>query len=142
MPVDHHLGDGAVGQQPLERAVPEDVVSNVAGDLIAIGPREPRLLLELDDDLRTDARPDFGAVGHVGQLRTELADQPEVDAVLDLDKRIANADPGGAGAVAVGKPLVELHRYLLLRANRRPVVLACCSGVEAAAACAVSASLM
>ena len=39
-PVDHDLADGVVGEQPLERAVAEDVVGEVGRDLVALGARE------------------------------------------------------------------------------------------------------
>ena len=94
-PVDHDLRDGAISQQPFERAIPEDVVSDLDGDLFAVGPREPRLLLELDDDLRPDTRAQLAGVRDVCELRTELADQAEVDAVLDLGEGVADTPRRG-----------------------------------------------
>ncbi len=50
--VDHDLGDGVVVEQPLERAVAEDVVGERAGQQLAVLARDPRLLVEPAGDLR------------------------------------------------------------------------------------------
>ena len=42
--VDHDLGDGVVGEQALERAVPEDVVGDLGGEPVAVVARDAGLL--------------------------------------------------------------------------------------------------
>ena len=52
------------------------------------------------------------AVGDIEETRPELADEREVDPVLDLRERIVALAPPVRRPVAVGQPLVQLHRQL------------------------------
>ena len=50
--VDHDLGHALVGEEPLERAVAEDVVGDLERDPLPVVARDPRLLGELVADVR------------------------------------------------------------------------------------------
>ena len=107
--VDHDLGHAVVGEQPLERAVAEDVVGDLGGEPLAVVARDARLLRELaprvgEHPLAQRRRVEVG----VEQLRPEVADDREVDAVLDLGERVvaarrASRGPGGC------QTLVQIH---------------------------------
>ncbi len=87
--VDHDLGHALVGEEPLERAVAEDVVGDLERDPLAVVARDARLLGELVADVREHPLTEVLRV-HVDvvELRPEVADDGEVDAALDLGERI------------------------------------------------------
>ena len=93
--VDHDLRDRRIGEQPLERAVAEDVVGDLGRETLPVVAREPRLLRELVADLGLDALANSAAVLDVEEPRPELADEREMDPVLQLGERV------GPAAVAV-----------------------------------------
>ena len=79
-----------VGEQPLERPVAEDVVGDLEGEPLAVVARDAGLLRELVADVREHPLAEVRRVdGDVEELRPEVADDGEVDAVLDLRERIA-----------------------------------------------------
>ena len=88
--VDHDLGHGVVGEEPLERAVAEDVVGDLERDPLPVVARDPRLLGELVANVREHPLAERLRV-HVDvvELWPEVADDGEVDAALDLRERIA-----------------------------------------------------
>ena len=87
--VDHDLRDRRIGEEPLERAVAEDVVRDLGRDRGAVVAGQRRLQRELLGDLRLDPLADGAAVLDVEETRTELADEREVDSVLQLRERVA-----------------------------------------------------
>ena len=107
-----------VGEEPLERAVAEDVVGDLAGEPVAVVAREPVSWRELLRDLRLDPLAHGVGVGDVEEPRAELADDREVDAVLELGEWIA-AVPSRSRRTRRGQSLVQLHRQLLLLRSRR-----------------------
>ena len=88
--VDHDLRDRWIGEQPFERPVAEDVVRDLGREPLAVITREPRLLTELVADLGLDAVANRSAVFHVEEARPELADEREMDPVLELGEGIAS----------------------------------------------------
>ena len=91
--VDHDLGDAVVGQEPLERAVAEDVVGDLGGEPLAVvsraipGSAPSCAVMSAVTRSRSAVRVDV----RVEELRAELADDGEVDPVLDLGERIRTA---------------------------------------------------
>ena len=78
-----------VGEEPLERAVAEDVVGDLERDPLPVVARDPRLLGELVADVREHPLAERLRVhADVVELRPEVADDGEVDAALDLGERI------------------------------------------------------
>src|SRR5579862_11026 len=121
--VDHDLGHGVVAEEPLERAVPEDVVRQLPDELTTLLARERRAG---DDELLRDRLVD--AVVEVGrllheELRAELGDarvmhpglELGVRVDLDLCERIDDCDRAVARA---GKTVVQAH-YALAKERRR-----------------------
>ena len=94
-PVDHDFGDVVVLQQPVDRAVAEDVVGDVLDELRLVGGRERRPLLgQRGVELLVDP-PAKVVLGQplVVEDRTELVDQVVVDPLAQLvEHRIAPAD--------------------------------------------------
>ena len=89
-PVDHHLGDRLVAQEPLERAVAERVVGDLVDHALSIGDGQPALLLQPAPDVAPDPRAQARLVqARVEQLGTELGDHRVVDAVGDLRHAVA-----------------------------------------------------
>ncbi len=94
-PVDHDLADGVVCEQPLERTVPEDVIGQIGRQLVALGAREAGLLVQMPPDVGDHALAKRALVdADVEELRPEIADHEQVDAVLQLCERIL--EPAGA----------------------------------------------
>ena len=87
--VDHDLGHGWVRQQALERAVAEDVVGDLGTEALPVVAREAGLLRELVSDLGLDAATNRPAVLHFEQAWAELADEREVDPVLEFREGVA-----------------------------------------------------
>ena len=89
--VDHQLGHGLVAQERLERAVAEDVVGDLAGDLRALLARQRRLVD--GERLRHGLAHALGqlavvAAGVREQARPEARDDLVVDARLELGERV------------------------------------------------------
>ena len=116
--VDHDLGDAVVGQQPLERPVAEDVVGDLGGEPLAVVARRCRApAARCCGCRRAPARAaPPGRSSDVEELRAELADHREVDAVLELGER----DRAGRSArrPCCGEALVEIHRTPSSRSRR------------------------
>ena len=73
--VDHDLGHGVVGQQPLERPVAEDVVGDLADQPLAVGAGQAALELELARmSASTRARSATGFISVLNSCGPELAD--------------------------------------------------------------------
>ena len=90
--VDHDLGDALVGEESLERAVPQDVVGDLERDPLPVVARDPRLLGELVADVRHHPVAErLGIHVDVVELRPEVADDREVDPALDLCERVVFA---------------------------------------------------
>ena len=87
--VDHDLRDRRVGEQALERPVAEDVVGDLGREPLPVFTRQPRLVTELVADLGLDAAANGAAVLDVEEARPELADEREVDPVLQLSEGIS-----------------------------------------------------
>ena len=83
--VDHDLGHALVGEEPLERAVAEDVVGDLERDPLPVVARDPGLLGELVADVREHPLAQVLRVhADVVELRPEVTDDGEVDPALDL----------------------------------------------------------
>ena len=112
--VDHDLRDGVVGEQPLERAVAEDVVGDVLDQARSRSSREmPGLVAELVADV-AERRARAASSGSMLTLKScgpEVADHGEVNPVLQLRERISGSRRRGDGACG-GETLVQFHRYL------------------------------
>ena len=114
--VDHDLGHGLVGEEPLEWAVAEDVVGDLERDPLPVVARDARLLGELVADVREHslAKP-LGVHVDVVELRSQVADDREVDPALQLCEGITlgrrTARPRGIQA------LVQLHYRRLLASS-------------------------
>ncbi len=125
--VDHHLGDGVVAEQRLERAVAEDVVADVADELAPFFPRQRRPVERelLGDRAEHAVRQILGGLA-LEQLRAETRDALVVDPRLQLGIRVAALRRCGAlapglpgrvlegrrgrgGAVRTVDPVVEAH---------------------------------
>ncbi len=117
--VDHDLGHAVVGEEPLERAVAEDVVGDLRDEPVAVVARDADLVGELRPDVRLDplAQGD-GVHARVEELRAQVSDDGEVDPVLQLRERVAPAARGRARGTCGGESLVEFH-YRLLASSRR-----------------------
>ena len=90
--VDHDLGHALVGEEPLERAVAEDVVGDLERDPLPVVARDPGLLGELVADVREHPLAEVLRV-HVDvvELRPEVTDDGEVDPALDLREGVVRA---------------------------------------------------
>ena len=87
--VDHDLGHAVVGEQPLERAVAEDVVGDLERDPRPVVARDARFLGQLVADVGEDPLAQVVRIHvHVVDLRTEIPDHREVHTALDLGERI------------------------------------------------------
>ena len=86
--VDHHLGEGLVAQQRLERAEAQDLVGDLLEHAHALGAGEGEALLvgDLAEQL-LDLAPDLDLVRQV-ELRVQLVDEPVLDAELGLAERL------------------------------------------------------
>ena len=112
--VDHDLGDALVRQEPLERPVSEDVVRNLGGQAFSVVAGQPVLASEMRLDIVGNPLVEGGRLhARVEELRAEVADHCEVDAVLDLCKWVS------AGRLSDrangGKTFVEFHQDFLRR---------------------------
>ena len=89
-PVDHHLGEGLVAQERLERAEAQDLVGDLLEHADALGAREGEALLvgDLAEEL-LDLAPDLDLVRQV-ELGVQLVDEPVLDAELRLAERLAS----------------------------------------------------
>ena len=84
-PVDHDLGHALVGEEPLERAVAEDVVGDLERDPLPVVARDPGLLGELVADVCEHPLAEVLRVhADVVELRPEVTDDSEVDPALHL----------------------------------------------------------
>ena len=87
--VDHDLRDRVVDEEPLERAVAEDVVGDLVRQALALVARDPDLVGEVALDVdETRSRSAAGSVATSDELRAELGDHAQVDAVLQLGVRL------------------------------------------------------
>ena len=123
--VDHDLGDGVVAQERLERAVAEDVVRDLAGDLRALLARQRRLVERdrlfdgLAHALGSSSRRRLVVAGGE-EARAEARDDVMVDARLELGERVGDAgllglvalDAGRAGRLRVARCVVGSVRGL------------------------------
>ena len=114
--VDHDLRDAVVVEEPLERAVAEDVVRDLGLEAVAVVPRQPRLLHEPPPDVAGDAVSQRAGVDlDVEDLRPELRDDRHVDTVLQLAERVG---PARLYRRTAGREsLVQIH-YALPRRSR------------------------
>ena len=114
-----------------------------AAEPCAVLAREPRLLEELVADLGLDALANRVAVGHVEEPRPELADEREVDPVLELRERVAprcrTRSRPDCRRRRARDALVELHRQLPFRSSSAPPPVAVRERSPAAVADADSA---
>src|SRR5689334_18836620 len=111
-PVDHDLRHRVVGEQPLDRAMAEDVVRDLVDKAKTVVAREPRLLAQLQPDVPEHAVAQLSGIHvDVEELRAEVADDREMNAVLELGERVAGSGRLDQGTGS-GETLVELHRYL------------------------------
>ena len=87
--VDHHLRQGFVAQERLQRAEAQDLVGDLLEHPHALGAGEGQALLvgDLAEEL-LDLAPDLDLVAQV-ELRVQLVDQPVLDAELCLAERLA-----------------------------------------------------
>src|SRR3954451_19325840 len=88
--VDHHLGDGLVAQERLQRTEADDLVRDLLEHADALGAREGEALLvdDLAEDL-LDLAAHLDLVGQV-ELRVEVLDDPGLDPELDVAERLAD----------------------------------------------------
>ena len=119
--VDHHLGDGVVAQEGLQRAVAEDVVRDLTGDLGALLPRQRRLVER--ERLRHRLAHALGELvvvaRRVEQARPDARDDVVVDPGLELAERIGGARGGGRGTREVALGLLVESRWSSGRADCR-----------------------
>ena len=113
--VDHDLGDLLVLEEPVDRAVAEDVVGDVLDELGLVGGRQRRPLLG-QGRLQLLVHPAAEVVlGEplVVEDRAELVDQVVVDLLAELvEHRVAplrTGRRGRPGALDLVEPLVEGH---------------------------------
>ena len=133
--VAHDLGDLLVVEEPVDRAVAEDVVGDVLDELGLVGGRQRGPLLgqggvELVVDPATQV-----VLGEplVVEDRTQLVDEVVVDLLAELvEHRVASLAPGGGRRLHIMKALVERHcvSSLVVRRVRRgwvgPSVVSAC----------------
>jgi hypothetical protein len=124
--VDHDLRHAVICEQPLERPVPEDVVGDFGRDAVAIVAGNSRLSREVRPNVAHHALPErLGVDVHVEELRPEVPDHSEVDAVLQLRERIVPRCGGNRGGGQ--QSLVQFHQCLLRASRNRPLDDAGCS---------------
>src|SRR6185437_8431633 len=103
--VHHDLGDGLVLQEPLERAVAGDLVRDLAGEQVAVGTRQRRLL---GGQRRLDDPAQAAVEGRLVDLAREhrgpqALDDDLVDAVADVGELVFGVRIGAAVLEAVGE---------------------------------------
>ena len=129
--VDHHLGDGLVAQERLERPEAEDLVGDLLEHPHPLGAGEGEALLvgDLAEQL-LDLAPHLDLVREV-ELRVHLVDEPVLDAVLGLTERLAGGEGSEEGAPGPADRVGEfggvVARWALARRARG--ALACGAGV-------------
>jgi hypothetical protein len=94
--VDHDLGYGVVGQQPLQRPVSQDVVGDVGGQHRPVLASDLRLLRQPRRDLGGDLRLERAAIDlGIEDLAAEILDDAEMDPVLDVGERVESQAGNG-----------------------------------------------
>ena len=104
----------------------EDVVCNLSRDLVALGSREAAFLGQVPADIGDDALTQLGGIdADIEELRAEIADDEQVDGVLQLRVRVDRADVSLVRAYPASglKPLVEIHYAFRPNRRRRPRTL-------------------
>ena len=82
--VDHHLGDGRIGEERFERAETGDLVRELLEELVEVRGGEQRLLVA--QQLREATANRWSRAGDV-EVVGPFGDQPPVDALLELGVR-------------------------------------------------------
>ena len=110
-PVDHDLADGVVGEQRLDRPVGENVRLDLVVETRPVVARQAGLLGQaLLDRRHHTVLQDLGVSARVVELRTELADDRQVEPGLQLGERVdLPLVVVGLGRVRCLDPLVEFH---------------------------------